>query len=207
MCYTIRVLSFLAVAAAFGTAPVSGLGGQNQPRDTAQANSAPAMIQQMAGTWGVSQRMWPGSGMQAIELPPAVARRRLIGNVILQETMELAPGSKGEPFTRIAYIDYNAVNQQLEYFSIDTRAPQMMSETTYDPDAQRRLQDQEEVILYGGSFVAPLWGEAKNAAFRYRLAIGKIQSNRQSIQLYLTPLSGERVKEFLAFEYIYTRLQ
>ena len=56
-----------------------------------------------------------------------------------------------------------------------------------------------------GSFVAPQWGPTKNAAFRYRLTVGKIENNRQTVRLYLTPQSGANAKEFLAFEYVCTR--
>src|SRR5438270_5628937 len=86
------------------------------------------LLSQMVGTWDVQQRMWPGAGREAVNLPPAVARRRLVGGAFLEEVMELPPGSKQDPFTRIAFFNYNAVNQQHEYFSLDTRAPQMMSE-------------------------------------------------------------------------------
>jgi hypothetical protein len=53
--------------------------------------------------------------------------------------------------------------------------------------------------------VAPQWGDAKNVAFTYRRTIGPVEMDRQLVQLYLTPIQGERSVEFLAFEYIYTR--
>ncbi len=109
--------------------------------------SIPTLMQQMVGTWNVEQRMWPGSGADAISLPPALAHRRLIGGAFLEETMELPPGSIGDPFTRVAIFDYNAVNQQYEYFSIDTRAPQMMNERSYE------IQGKGAITLYG----AALW--------------------------------------------------
>ncbi len=71
--------------------------------------------------------MWPGPGAQAIALSPVTAQRRLIGNEFLQEVMTAASGLSA-PFTRIAYFDFNVVDQQYEYFSLDTRAPQMMNE-------------------------------------------------------------------------------
>ena len=62
-----------------------------------------------------------------------------------------------------------------------------------------------EIKLAGTRFVAPRWGEATNVAFTYRLTIGEIENDRQVVRLYLTPQAGESPKEFLAFEYIYTR--
>src|SRR5262245_16883448 len=106
---------------------------QNPPPPSGERKSALALFQQMVGTWDVQQRMWPASGAQAINLPPAIARRHLIGDAYLEETMELASESKEGTFTRNAFFNYNAVNQQYEYFSIDTRAPQMMLERDHGP--------------------------------------------------------------------------
>jgi Protein of unknown function (DUF1579) len=157
------------------------------------------LIEQMVGTWNVQQRMWPGPGEQAINLPPAIAKRSLVRGVFLEEVMELAPGSQEEPFTRIAYFNYNAVNKQYEYVSMDSRLPQMMHENSQE------INGEEGITLYGGSFVAPRWGEAQNVAFRFRLVIGNVKNNRQIVGLYLTPMSDQSSKEFLAFEYVYTR--
>ncbi|MFC6977970.1 hypothetical protein [Microbulbifer taiwanensis] len=33
------------------------------------------------------------------------------------------PGTEGQPFNRTAFFNCNTVNQQYEYFSIDSRAP------------------------------------------------------------------------------------
>ena len=137
------------------------------------ADAATPLVQQMAGTWDVRQRMWPGAAAKAIDLPPAVAHRVLIGNAILQEVMTVASESSETRFTRVAYFDYNTVNQQYEYFSLDTRAPQ--------------------------------WGESQNVPFRYRLVVERVKEERQAVRLYLTPQSGVNIKEFLAFECVYTR--
>jgi Protein of unknown function (DUF1579) len=158
----------------------------------------------MVGTWNVQQRMWLKPGAEAIDLPAAVARRRLIEGAFLEEVMELAQKAGQGSFTRTAYFNYNAVNQQYEYFSLDSRAPQMMNEKSYAGEGQTRA-GKGGIKLYGGSFVAPRWGEATNAAFMYRLTVGEVENDRQVVQLYLTPQSGGNAKEFLAFEYVYTR--
>jgi hypothetical protein len=179
--------------------------GQTAPSSTGSSDSVPPLIKQMVGTWTVQQRMWPGSDAGAINLPSAIARRVLIGNAFLEETMELPTGSKQEPFTRVAYFNYNSVNQQYEYFSLDSRAPQMMSEKSYEGGIQGKTDDQGALALYGGSFVAPRWGAVTNAAFRYRLTIGTVEKDQQVVRLYLMPQLAENAKEFLAFEYVYTR--
>ncbi len=103
----------------------------------------------------------------------ARAYRRLIGGTALEEVMEPAD-SKQESFTRVAYFSYNTVNQQYEYFSIDTRAPQMMNEKGHGV-GEASAQDHRTIALYRDSFVAPKWGDATNVAFRYRIAIGPVE--------------------------------
>jgi len=186
--------AFIACAVCVA-AVLSGVPARGEPDDR-------NLLSQMVGTWDVQQRMWPGAGREAVALSPAVARRRLVGGAFLEEVMELPPGSKQDPFTRIAFFNYNAVNQQHEYFSLDTRAPQMMSEKSFESGG---AGNEDGITLFGGTFVAPQWGDVTNAAFRYRLRIGRPEKDRQVVQLYLTPLSGKSTKEFLAFEYVYTR--
>jgi hypothetical protein len=48
----------------------------------------PPLLQQMEGNWTVSEKMWPGSGQQAVDLPAATAHRHLIQNRFLEEVME-----------------------------------------------------------------------------------------------------------------------
>jgi hypothetical protein len=163
------------------------------------------LIQPMIGDWDVRQRMWSGAQAKALDLPAAVAHRVLIGPVILQETMALTSGSSETPFTRVAYFDYNVVNHRYEYFSLDTRAPQMMNERSLTAGAGSNFQHSGPLTLYGGRFIAPQWGEAKNVPFRYRIAIGEVEKEQQTVRLYFTPQSGAGAGEFLAFEYVYTR--
>ena len=114
----------------------------------------------------------------------------------------LEPGNESEksPFTRVAYFSYNPVNRQYEYFSLDSRLPQMMS---YAVPGANRIRG-ENVELVGRSFVAPEWGAKKNVPFMYRLTVGPVDGNRQVVQLFLTE-QGADAAEFLAFEYVYTR--
>lgn len=178
---------------------------QTASLNTAPKIPAPTLMQQMVGTWKVKQRMWPGFGAEAINLPPAVARRHLMAGGFLQEIMEPAKKSVKESFIRTAYFNYNAVSQQYEYFSLDSRAPQMMNERSDKTAEEQNTSGQTGIKLNGSSFVAPQWGKAKNVAFTYRLTVGEIKNNSQLVQLYLTPQAGESAKEFLAFEYAYSR--
>jgi hypothetical protein len=171
----------------------------------AVAQETPPLLQRMAGTWDVQQRMWPGPGAAAVDLPSAVARRDLIGGKYLEEAMEPTSREAAPPafFRRNAFLNYNFVTKRYEYTSLDTRAPQLMMETSSPADPHGLSA--AELKLQGGVFVAPEWGSAKNVAFRYRLSIGEIEGDKQTIRLYLIPQSALPKKEFLAFEYVYTR--
>lgn len=199
-----RILSFVANGSVCCVVLYSVAHAQNTPPSSASKKSSSTLMRQMVGTWKVQQRMWPGLGAQAINLPSAIARRHLVVGGFLEEVMEPAKKSAKESFNRTAYFNYNTVTQQCEYFSLDSRAPQMMYERS------EKVEEQSEpgeggINLHGGNFVAPKWAEATNVAFTYRLTVGGIENNSQVVRLYLTPQSGESPREFLAFEYVYTR--
>jgi hypothetical protein len=160
---------------------------------------APSLLKEMTGTWSVKEWMWPGPGMKALDLPPALADRRLIDGKFLQERMSALPGSSGA-FTRISYLNQNPESGQYEYFSIDTRAPQMMNERSEGP-----VRPDGAIELYGGVFVATQWGSATNVPFRYRIVVYPVRENDQTVELYLTPMPAGQSRGFLAFKYVYSR--
>jgi len=170
------------------------------------AQDASPLLERMEGTWDVQQRMWPGPGAVAVELPQAVAHRQLLDGKYLEESMELAPAADAPPaaaFHRHALLTYNPVGKRYEYTSLDSRAPQIMTEigaTLPSPEAGGPVR------LQGGRFLAPDWGGSKNVSFRYRLTIGPVQTDgTQTVQLHLTPETVLPKKEFLAFEYVYSK--
>jgi hypothetical protein len=195
-----RIFSLVTTYGIFCIGLCSSAHAQSTPQKTADAT----LLQQMVGSWNVQQRMWPGFGADAVNLPPAVARRHLMAGGFLEETMEAVKKTGEGSFTRTAFFNYNTVNQQYEYFSLDSRAPQMMNERS-DKTAEQTHPGKDGIKLDGGNFVAPQWGAAKNVAFTYRLNVGAIENDSQTVRLYLTPQEGESRKEFLAFEYVYTR--
>jgi hypothetical protein len=172
-------------------------------QDAAQTPAAPTLIQQMAGTWQVQQRMWQGFAAEAIVLEPAVARRNVMAGGFLEEVMTSANKDGKDSFVRVAYVNYNAVSKQFEYCSLDSRAPQMMNERS-TPTAERITA--QEVSLQGGSFVAPQWGATKNVSFAYRLTVGAVENGKQIVRLHFKPQTGENLREFVAFEYVYTQV-
>ena len=176
-----------------------------QPTSPDTSTPEPPLVRRMEGTWSVEQRMWPGAGADAVALPAAVARRRVVRGGFLEEVMEGIPGSADEPFTRVAYFHFNAVTRGYEYVSLDSRAPQMMTEMSHPEGPTSKMREDQEISLEGGQFLAPRWGNSTNVTFRYRLAIGGVVKDRQVVRLFLTPQSRDDGKEFLAFEYVYTR--
>jgi hypothetical protein len=163
----------------------------------------PALLQKMEGNWTVTEKMWPGSGQAAVDLPPATAHRHLIQQSFLEEVMEPSQAGAAVAFNRTSFLDFNATTHQFEYFSLDSRLPQMMNERSAAVDPA--LTSGTSVNLQGGHFVAPMWGKAHNVPFLYRLVLGDLKGDRQTVQLFLTPESGKDRQEFLAFEYLYVR--
>lgn len=189
------VLGWLFFLVPLATEPVSSAAelGSNTA-------STPQLLREMAGKWTVKEWMWTGPGTKPIPLPAAIAYRQLIGGKVLEERMTGLPGS-AEAFTRISYFDYNSMSGRYEYFSIDSRLPQMMNERSSGPAAERQM-----IELYGGTFVAPQWGSARNVPFRYRIVVGAVQGTSQTVELYLTPMPAGESAGFLAFKYVYARV-
>jgi hypothetical protein len=163
----------------------------------------PALLQKMEGNWTVSERMWPGRGQEAVDLPAATAHRRLIQKSFLEEVMEPTQAGASDSFNRTSYFEFNSTTHRFEYFSLDSRLPQMMNERSAVVNPS--LASDSGFKLEGGHFVAPKWGKAHNVPFRYRLVVGDVKGDRQTVQLFLTPESGKDRNEFLAFEYLYER--
>ena len=187
-----RLASLLCVAAWMTLVPAA----HGEPA----SGSVTSLIRQMAGNWRVEPKMWPGPDAKAIDLPQATAQRRIVNGAFLHEEMTPAAESQQEAFARVAYVSFNTINQQYEYFSLDSRLPQMMSYTL--PGANEMRGGQLE--LRGTSFVAPAWGQANNVPFMYRLTIGAVEGDRQIVRLFLKE-QRPQAKEFLAFEYLYIR--
>jgi hypothetical protein len=167
------------------------------------AQDTSPLLQRMVGTWDVQQRMRSGPGAAAVELPSAIARRELVGGKYLEENMEPTSAEATQSFHRSAFLNYNSVTRRYEYTSLDTRAPQLMMEMSRPVEPQP--VPATGLKLQGGAFLAPEWGGAKNVRFKYRLSIGEVKNDQQTIQLFLTPASVLPNEEFLAFEYVYTR--
>jgi hypothetical protein len=134
----------------------SPIHAQSSPVSKEQGDSEPSLMRQMEGTWDAQQRMCPGSGSGCYQPSAGGYASPPDSRQVLGEAMEPASESKGESFTRIAYFNYNVVNQQYEYFSVDTRAPQMMNEKSYGTSVKNRTRDQGEIALYG----VALWRRA-----------------------------------------------
>jgi len=163
----------------------------------------PLLLQKMEGNWTVTEKMWPGSSQEAVDLPAATAHRRLIQKSFLEEVMDPSQANAPDSFNRTSYFNFNSSSHKFEYFSLDSRLPQMMNERSAEVDPS--LASADGVKLEGSRFVAPMWGKGRNVPFQYRLLVGDVKGDRQTVQLFLTPESGKDRKEFLAFEYLYVR--
>jgi hypothetical protein len=157
------------------------------------------LLQSMTGVFAVENRIWPEPGADPM-VARAVARRRMIGDLYLEEIMEPPPGSAQPDFSRVCYLDFSTLNRQWEYVAFDTRLPAaLMFETSVD-DA---VIDGNTIVLHLPSFVLPGWGtEVTGQSVRQRREITVQNPDRQVVRQYWTlPATAP----YLAVDYVYSR--
>jgi hypothetical protein len=154
----------------------------------------------MVGTFAVENTLWPAPDAGPIVSSPAVARRRMVDDLYLEEVMQPAPGADGPAFTRIHYLDFNYLNRRWEYVSLDTRIPaQLMYELSVD-DTTR---EGNTIVLHLPSFTLPGWGpEVTGQTARQRRELVVESPDRQTMRQYWTLPAAP---EYLAVYYAYTR--
>jgi len=158
------------------------------------------LISRQAGDWSVRQRVWSSPRAEPIELPPMVARRRMLRGVFLEEVMEAAPGSGQDAFTRTAYLSFNPINRRFEHVTLDSRYPPVMFETSVDDE----LEDSRAIVLYVTGFTTPSgFGEIppREWASQRRLLMVQDPDTTVCRQYWTLPQSAP----FLAMEYTYKR--
>lgn len=163
-------------------------------------NGREELIGGQVGDWRVRQRVWSSATAEPIELPPMVARRRMVGDVFLEEVMEAARDSEQEPFTRIAYLSFNPINRRFEHVTLDSRYPPIMFETSVDDT----VEDGGAITLYVSGFATPSgFGEIppRQWASQRRQLIVQGPATTISRQYWTLPYRAP----FLAMEYTYTR--
>ncbi|WP_461053942.1 DUF1579 family protein [Spirosoma arcticum] len=159
------------------------------------------LVRPMMGSWQVQQRTWAKAGAKPVSSPPFRVRRQLIGH-FLQEVMEPVQGTQVPPFTRLSYLNFNNANRRWEYIVLDTRWPAMMFETSTDEAVAKGNQ----LSFYLDAFVMPpmMGKEQAGQLARQRRTITLLGPDQQLMRQYLTLPAG---KEYLAIEYVYTRVR
>jgi hypothetical protein len=156
------------------------------------------LLRALAGTFDVHNRLWPFPGAQPV-VAAAVARRRMVGDLYLEEVMEAAPGAP-EPFSRICYLDFSRLARRWEYVSLDTRVP---AQLMYEFSTGAGLDEGSTVVLHLPVFYLPGWGtEVTGQAVRQRREITLADPDRQEMHQYWTLPDAA---EYLAVDYVYTR--
>ena len=161
-------------------------------------NTETALLRTAVGTFDVHSQLWPADGAEPI-VTDAVARRRMVDDLYLEEIMEPGTGAS-EPFSRICYLDFNPLSGRWEYVSLDTRIPaQLMYELSND----HILGDRSTVVLHLPTFTLPGWGtEVTGQSVRQRREITLANPDHQEVRQYW---SLPNASEYLAVEYLYSR--
>jgi hypothetical protein len=68
------------------------------------------LLRTAVGTFDVQSQLWPADGAEPI-VTDAVARRRMVEDLYLEEIMESGVGAS-EPFSRICYLDFNPLSRR-----------------------------------------------------------------------------------------------
>ena len=156
------------------------------------------LLRTAAGLFDVHSRLWPEAGAEPIATD-AVARRRMVDDMYLEEIMEPRPGAT-EPFSRICYLDFNPLSRRWEYVSLDTRIP---AQLMYELSSDESLVDRSTVVLHLPAFTLSGWGaKVTGQSVRQRREIALADPDRQEVRQYWTLPDAP---EYLAVEYIYTR--
>jgi len=204
---TRRTLLGTSIAAGLLTLGSSGLVVRAQASPDADAEvgtSAPLgpeldLFRPLVGDWTVERRLWTTADAEPTTLPPAIARRRMIQDVFLEEVMEPAPGSDQPPFTRTAFLSFNDLNGRYEYVSLDSSYPPMMFETAFD----NTLTNGNTIKVYHDAFVSPGFDPGSaGQLLKQRRDFTVESADRVIMTQYWTPPSGE---EYLGLETLYTR--
>lgn len=165
------------------------------------APAPPPLFAQLQGRWAVEQTTWTGPDAPAKKGPSAIATRRIpAGGGFVEEEMTIS-ATENEPFTRMAWINYNVTARAFEYASVDSRAPQQISYRSQStaPTSAGAL------AFRGGTFVAAEFGGRTNVAFAYRVELSPATGGRQALKIFFKPVQGEG-REILATRYDYRRL-
>jgi len=157
------------------------------------------LLRPLRGTFAVENRLWPAPGADPV-ISAAIARRRLVDDMYLEEVMAPASGAGQPAFTRISYLNFNVLNRRWEYVSLDTRIPaQLMYELSEDD----KVEDGQTLVLHLPGFTLPGWGsEVTGQWARQRREIALDSPDRQTMRQYWTLPAA---REYLAVTYVYTR--
>jgi hypothetical protein len=159
------------------------------------------LFRPLVGVFAVENHLWPAPGAEPL-VSTAVARRRMVDDLYLEEVMAPAVDSGQPPFTRICYLDFNYVNRRWEYVSLDTRIPAYLM---YETSVDETVQDGKIIVLHLPSFTLPGWGaEVTGQTVRQRRELVVESADRQVMFQYWTlPASAT----YLAVHYTYDRLE
>jgi hypothetical protein len=158
------------------------------------------MLRPLSGTFAVENRLWPEPGADPI-ISVAVAHRRLVDDMYLEEVMTPTADADQPAFTRVSYLCFSVLNRRWEYVSLDTRIP---AQLMYELSADDKVGDGQTLILNLPGFTLPGWGSDVTGQWaRQRREITLESPDRQIMRQYWTlPAAPE---EYLAVSYVYSR--
>ena len=122
---SIRTIFRSALFSALSIAGAQAMAADAPPAAAARLNAVDAQTQSLAdrtGTWDVTTKFQPTADAKPVVMTGLVAERKMVGRYLAEE-MHPTASTKTPDFTRIAYLQYSAVEGRWQYVSIDTRFP------------------------------------------------------------------------------------
>jgi hypothetical protein len=192
----VTALSFMSlrILAAEPSAPA--------PAAATRLNAIDAQTQLLVdrvGTWDVVAKFQPSADGKPIVTNGLVAERKMVGRY-LSEEMHPTAGGKTPDFTRIAYLQYSAVEGRWQYVSIDTRFPVgIMPAYSFDPGTADEVTLEFAPIAFVG-----MGANVEGKMLRSNLVITHDGRDHDIVRQFWMTADGSG-RKWLGVEYDYRR--
>jgi len=190
--FGLAALAFTAVSSLAADAPTAA----------ARLNAVDAQTQVLAdrvGTWDVVSKFQPTADAKPAVITGLVAERKMIGRY-LSEEMRPVTGTKTPDFTRIAYLQYSAIEGRWQYVSIDTRFPVgIMPAYSFDQGKPEEVTLEFAPLAFVGT-----GAEVDGKMLRSNLVVTHDGKDHDIVRQYWTSSDGTG-RKWLGVEYDYKR--
>lgn len=151
------------------------------------------------GTWDVVAKLQPYADAKPLVTSGLVATRKMIGRYLSEEIHPASDGKTPE-FSRVAYLNFSAVEGRWQYVSIDTRFPVgIMTAYSFDVGQPDELTLEFAPIAFVG-----MGADVEGKMLRSNLVISHDGKDHDIVRQFWTTSDGSG-RKWLGVEYDYRR--